>query len=99
MAENIDTPVANAIGAGLILNDEGNVSIVILLSDAVEDESETTPMAGISLPLDAALLIIEKLQRLLKEAEFANEAIGSMGKEAATEYLDNWSKRVNSPLN
>jgi hypothetical protein len=92
-------PVASTIGCGFILNNEGDVGVLITLGDTDETETEHITLAGIVLEPEVARFIVDKLTALIGDVEMAEEAVSTMGIDAAREYLSNWSKRSNAPLN
>lgn len=89
---------ANTIGAGFVITPDNTVGIIVMLGEQ-EDGEDHKELASIMLSPEVAEMIVVKLQGLLADAEVAEEAVTSMGHEAATEYLTNWAKRNSAGLN
>lgn len=92
-------PSASTFGYGLVLKDDGDVSILITLGESDDDGNSTGTLAGIVLEPEMAEFFVARLQAVLNEVEIAKEAVRVMGPEAASEYMQNWAKRINSALN
>lgn len=91
-------PIASTFGFGLMITD-GKIGVVIILGDTDDNSGDATTHAGIVLTPEVADFFVARLGALLHDIDMAEEAVKMMGEEAATEYLQNWSKRVNSGLN
>lgn len=99
--EDHGIPTASTIGAGIVLNEDNTVGIMVLLGDLIDPEDTEThvPMAGISMDVDTTRAIVNKLVTLIDEAEFAREAVADMGHDAALEYMRAFAKRSSAPFN
>jgi hypothetical protein len=91
-----DTPQADSIGLGLAIGPDGDVGVVLMLSDTEQNDKT---LGTIVLNKKAVVMIKGKLSELIDEMEMADEAVRTMGTEAAREYLNNWARRINQQLN
>lgn len=89
-------PAASTIGFGLVLTDDDTVQVVLMLGS---DEEGLDPLAAISLQGGSLDIVIERLQVLARDLVVAQEAVSTMGRDSAREYLTNWQKRINSDNN
>jgi hypothetical protein len=103
-AENPEMPVASTIGAGIVLNDDTSIGIVLSLGILVDEENPndpnaTMPLGAINMSVDMAVQVANKLVTLISEANFAREAVIGMGHDAALEYMRAFAKRCSAPFN
>ena len=86
MAEDI-TPTADTLGAGLVLGEDGRVSVVLMVGSGGD--------YTVAAPLDivTAESVVVHLQQMILEARLVQEAVMTMPLESAKQYVENWAAR------
>lgn len=80
------TPTATSLGAGLVLDDDHSLNIVLLVGS--EDGSVAVPMDVVT-----AEGFIISLQKMVDEARIVQEAVMTMPLASAKQYMSNWASR------
>lgn len=93
MFDNEDFIPADTLGAGLVIDDDMDVNIVLLVGNDDEHASAVT------MSIDTVNQLIESLKKMVSEALLVQEAIFTMPEESARQYLKNWAMRQQSEFN
>lgn len=93
MFDSSDYISADSIGAGLIIDDDMDVCIVLM----VGSEGETA--SAVTMSVDTVEQLIDSLNKMISEAKLVQEAVFTMPEESAKQYLHNWAIRQKSEFN